>query len=422
MKEEFLHFIWKNKLYDAIESVDSYLDIEVIEPGLHNFDAGPDFFNAKVRVGHTIWAGNVEIHLKSSDWEKHGHHMNPAYNNVILHLVTEHDKDVFHAGGQKVLTALIRFGKRYYHKYEKLMHSERQIACSDEFKNIDSFTLKFWLTNMLVERIESKTEYLRNLLAYCNNSWEEVFYISLARSFGFKVNSEPFEWLARSLPLVVLGRNKNNIMRIEALLFGQAGFLDDIIEAPDFMLLKKEYLYLKNKYKLKPIDKSLWKFLRIRPDNFPTVRIAQFAALIHGSSHLFSKILEIEHISELYTLFKIQADKRWDSVYTFGKEAKKKPKRLSHTAIDNIIINTVLPILFLYGKEKNNESYINRTPTFFEAIKPEHNKILNKWSEIGFHAKNAFESQAIIHLFNNYCTNKRCIECHIGCKLLISKQ
>jgi hypothetical protein len=420
MKEEFLHFIWKNKLYNEIVASNLRIKIEILEKGIHNFNAGPDFFNAKIKIDKTVWAGNVEIHVKASDWENHGHHLDKAYNNVILHLVHMHDKDVFHQNGNSVMTAKINFDQDYLTKYKTLIRSVKHIACSDCFQKIDAFTVNSWLTNVLIERIESKTDYLKSLLEFTGNNQEEAFYISLAGSFGFKVNTEPFEWLAKSLPSLILAKNKNDRLKIEALLFGQSGFLDEeFVNDAYYNSLKKEYLFLKTKYQLKPIEKHLWKFLRIRPVNFPTIRIAQFASLVFKSSHLFSKILEIKTEKELLSLFEIEVHDYWSTHFVFGKTTRMMKKSFGINAVENIIINTVLPFLFLYGKEKNNEEFMNRALNFYEQFKPETNHIIKKWEDLGLNPKNAYESQALIELYNSYCMKRRCLECRIGGKLLM---
>ncbi len=420
MREEFLHFIWKNKLFTDIVPVNSDLKIEVLETGIYNFDAGPDFFNAKIKLDNTVWAGNIEIHTKTSHWEKHNHQNDKAYNNVILQIVNEHDKEVFNASGTKVLTATISYDSKYLNNYKKLINSEKDIACFDHFSKTDIFTINSWLTNLLIERIENKTTYLKSVLIYTENNREEAFYISLARSFGFKVNAEPFELLAKSLPSIILAKNKTDLLKIEAILFGQAGFLSDNIQNDSYyLLLKKEYEFQKNKYNLKPLEKHLWKFLRIRPVNFPTVRIAQFANLVYHSSHLFSKIIEIKKPEHLFKLFECEIHDYWNTHYLFGKQSSFKKKTFGYRATENILINTILPILFLYGKEKSNEEYMSRAIEFFEKIKPEKNNITRKWTEIGFNPANAYESQAVIQLYNEYCSKKKCLECRIGGKLLI---
>jgi len=423
IKEEFLHYIWKNNLFNKDALIDSEGNkITVINTGLQNHDAGPDFFNAKIKIGNTIWAGNIEIHTKSSFWETHKHNTDKAYDNVILHIVYEHDKDVFNTKGEKILTSELKFDKKYFINYEQLIKSEDTIACKNYINETESFILNSWFTSLLIERIEQKTSYLKQILEFTNNNWEEAFYISLARAFGFKVNSEPFELLAKTLPSIILAKNKNNIFQLEALLFGQAGMLNNSdIEDDYFVSLQKEYKFLKGKYKLKSIEPHLWKFLRIRPSNFSTLRISQFANLINKSSHLFSKTLECKTIKDLINMFDLQASEYWNNHYTFGKISKKQIKTFGKNASENIIINTVIPIMFLYGKEKAKNEIQDKAINLLEELKPENNKIINKWKNVGLEIKNAYFSQSLIQLHNEYCVKKRCLNCRIGNKYLNNK-
>lgn len=420
IKEEFLHYIWKNRLFKDDVFFDSDGNkIKIIDTGLYNIDAGPDFFNAKIKTGETIWAGNIEIHLKSSYWEKHNHQNDKAYDNVILQLVYEHDKEVFNTKGEQIQTCELKFDPKYLENYDHLLTSQNDIPCNNFISKTDSFTLNSWLTYLLIERIEQKTIYVKNILKYTNNNWEEAFYIVLARAFGFKVNAEPFELTAKSLPSIILAKNKNNLFQLEALLFGQAGMLGNPeIEDDCYLSLQKEYEFLKSKYKLKPIDTHLWKFLRIRPVNFPTVRISQFAALIHKSSHLFSKILKSKDVKTIEQMFDLKASEYWDTHYNFGKTSKKSIKKFGKSASENILINTVIPIMFLYGKEKGNEEIRDKAINFLENIKAEKNNITKRWATIGLEVKNAYFSQSLIQLYNEYCLKKRCLNCRIGMKYL----
>jgi len=416
MKENFLHYIWANRLFSEHSlSDENGNEIEIIDVGQKNNDAGPDFFNAKIKYEQTIWAGNIEIHLKSSDWNKHSHHRNKAYDNVILHVVYEHDTDVFNSKNQKLLTVKLKFKPVLLKKYNELLLSENNIACGNFINKQDDFIINSWLTRLITERIEQKTEYLKTILHFTNNNWEETFYISLANAFGFKTNSLPFELTAKSLPSLILAKNKTQLYQLEALLFGQAGFLsNENIDDEYYNSLKQEYKFLSSKYLLKPIDSSLWKFLRIRPVNFPTIRLSQFARLTYKSSHLFSKIIEIENIKEFYQFFEIKASEYWNNHYTFGEKSNFKIKNFGKSAIDNLLINTVLPILFLYGNEKGNSIIKERALNLFEDIKAENNHILKKWTTLGINIKNAYFSQSLMQLYNEYCMKRKCIDCRIG--------
>jgi hypothetical protein len=418
--EHFLQHVWKLKLFDQNNFFDDKgRKIEVLESGTLNRDSGPDFFNAKVKIENTVWAGNVEVHVNSSDWKKHSHNDNKAYNNVILQVVYKNDYHVIQAGGLEIPTAELKINEKMMSDYDSLIHSERQIPCADLISGVDNFVINTWLSSVLFERMQSKTEILHQILDHNKNDWEETFYTFTARAFGFKVNADPFEMLAKSLPQKILSKHKNNRFQIESLLFGQAGFLEkDITEDKYFKDLKKEYHFLQSKYNLKPIDEHLWKFLRLRPQNFPTLRISQFADLISKSTHLFSKVLETDNIAEIKNLFNATASEYWNNHFTFGSESSGKPKTIGEDAVETIIINTVIPLLFIYGKFKDDDTVKDKSLSLLEKMKPENNSIIRHWQEIGFTPPNALFSQALIHLNNEYCSKKRCIECRIGIKLI----
>ncbi len=419
ISEKFLHYIWKNKLFDKEKLTDDNGNkIEVISAGMYNTDAGPDFFSAKIKIEDTIWAGNIEIHINSSDWYKHNHHTDKAYNNVILQVALNCDREILSQDNKKILSAELKFDTKLIKKHSELLEEKEEIPCKHFIAKTDTFLLNSWLSSVLIERAEQKTKSAKLLLEQKNNNWEDILYIITAKSFGFKINSLPFEMLAKSLPLITLAKHKNNRFQIESLLFGQAGMLDDNIPDDYYLKLKKEYKFLKSKYKLKPIEAHLWKFLRIRPSNFPTVRISQFADLIYKTSHLFSKITEIKNVSELEKIFSIKASKYWDTHYKFGVETRFKCKKTGKSAINSIIINSVIPVLFLYGKEKDNTEITEKAVFFLENMKPEKNNITKKWENTGLKIKNAYFSQSLIQLYNEYCSKKRCLECRIGYKYI----
>lgn len=415
ISEKFLHYIWRNNLFDKKLSDTKGNPVDVISVGILNTDAGPDFFNAKIRIGDTNWAGNVEIHIKSSDWYKHKHHVDKAYNNVILQVVYENDKETFCENKRNIPTVILKFDNQILENYSKLSKNEEIISCNKFIARIDNLNLNNWLSSLLIERAQQKTAYPKSLFNFKTADWEEIFYILTARAFGFKVNALPFELLAKSLPSIILAKHKNNKFQIEAMLFGQAGMLnEENIEDDYYLKLKKEYHFLKSKYKLQAIENHLWKFLRIRPSNFPTIRISQFADLIYKSSHLFSKILEVKKVSELQKIFQIEAAEYWMTHYKFGNETGPKSKNIGKSAINSIIINTVIPVLFLYGKEKDNYEITEKAIIFLENIKAEKNNITKKWENAGLEIKNAYFSQSLIQLYNEYCTKNRCLDCRIG--------
>lgn len=418
MQEEFLHYLWKFRLFDnrELKTVEGE-SVDIIKCGEHNSDSGPDFFNAKIKIGKTLWAGNVEIHIRASDWEAHKHQHDKAYDNVILHVVYQADKELKRKNGETIPTLELktRIPKHLYQKYLSFKSSSDWTPCGTQIKNIDSFTLNHWLDRLLVERLERKSNPILASLRQNKNNWEETFYQFLARNFGLKVNSEPFELLARALPLSVLAKHKDNLLQLEALLFGTAGLLEKEFNDDYPRQLQKEFKFLKQKFKLKPMDASLWKFMRLHPPNFPTIRIAQFANLIFRSTHLFSKILETKNIA---SFLECESSTYWLTHYRFDKLSPKRKKTLGNEAINNILINTIAPFIFVYGKQKNEETHIDSALELLEKTLPEKNSIISKWEELGVTAKSSYETQALLQLKNEYCTKKRCLECSIGAKLL----
>ena len=423
MNEAFIQFLWNHKLFKK-ETFTTFKGerIEIIDPGKWNHDSGPDFFNARIKIGQVEWAGNVEIHLRSSDWKKHKHHLDPSYDNVILHVVLENDVETFNSRGTLIPTVAIRFDTRILQNYEELVQSKNQIPCSTDLFLIEPFHIKYWLGNVLVERLRDKTLLFEHLLKKSKNNWEESFYQGLARSFGFKTNSEQFEQLARSLPNKILLHHKNDLFQIEALLFGQAGLLSRRFFSDNyFTSLQKEYSFLQKKFHLKPMAGHLWKFMRMRPLNFPSIRIAQFASFIYKNEGLFSRIIETRKAEDLKNLFDFQPTVYWETHYRFNKSAEKRSKKMGADARNSVIINTIIPFLFLYGKEKGLPDYKERALELLENLPAEKNRIIRKWAKSGIQADNAFYSQSLIQLTNNYCQKKRCLECEIGNKIISFK-
>ena len=422
MKEEFLQFIWEHSLFNRtnLSTVDGKT-LEIISPGRPNTDSGPDFFNARIKIEGTIWAGNVEIHQKSSHWYQHKHDTDGAYDNVILHVVELHDRPV-QIKNHELPTLEICFPSAILDNYEKLLKSERWIACEDEINKVDPFILRFWFSALMIERLQSKTTEILAILEQNKNNWNETFYHLLARNFGMKTNAIPFELLAKSLPLNILSKHKNDLFQIEALLFGQAGLLNETLLGDDYFLsLRNEYSYLHKKYGLSGIESHLWKFMRLRPINFPTIRIAQLAKLIHHSSALFSRILETEDPEGLQKLFDVSASEYWDTHYRFNKTSEENRKKtLGETAFNNLLINTIAPLLFIYGDQHLDQAMKDRALLLLEKTAPESNQIIRKWNELGIDSRSAFETQALLQLKNTYCTNKKCLNCQLGAKIVTS--
>lgn len=419
MEEKILYFVWKYKLYETKQLIDSEGgQLEIIKKGMQNNNAGPDFVDAQIKMGGTIWAGNIEMHINASDWNKHKHNKDKAYNNVILHVVVNNDKEVFNEKGNKVLALKINISQSILNKYYFLIRNEETPACRKELGNINTFKLNLWFNNILFERLNGKTELIAEKLKAGKNNWEEVFYQILARNFGFSLNAEPFERLAHSLPLKYLAKHHDNLLQIEALLFGQAGFLQAELRDNYYTVLKREYTHLQKKFKLKPIEKYNWKFLRSRPSNFATVRIAQFAMLIYQSKALFSKIINANSVSEIKKMFRIKPSGYWLNHYTFEKKSVIKEKQLGSGSIDNLIINTIVPFTFLYGEFKANQLLKDKAVRMLENLKPERNHITRIWDNAGIKIENAFLSQAVIQQTKNYCQKQRCLDCGVGSELL----
>jgi len=423
--EDFLHFIWKFGLFKREGMIaDTGEKIEVMGLGEHNSDAGPDFLNTRIKIENTVWAGNTEIHLSTSDWTGHRHHNDKAYDNVILHAVYRYDRPVKRSNGEIVPTVILEFDDRLYKNYCGLIETGKGPACHPEIRRIDPLIIDVWMNSLVVERLQQKTEHIGQLLAQYRNNWEEVFYISLARSFGFGLNSIPFELTARSIPYSQLMRHRNNLKQTEALLMGQAGFLDDsVLFNMYYQDLRTEYMHLRKKYDLKPVAKHLWKFLRLRPVNFPTIRLAQFAALLNKSEGIFSRITGCSGLADLTKLFDTAASEFWDTHYTFETPSARSEKKLGNEAVNTIIINTVIPFLFIYGRMTANDDLKERALSLLTLIPPESNRIIRHWQQRGIKVDSAFCSQGIIQLNNLYCARKKCLTCSIGTQLIkVSKQ
>lgn len=420
--EDFLHYIWKFRLFRQLNlTTVSGLAVEILNTGMHNLNAGPDFENALIRIGDTTWAGTVEIHLRSSDWERHNHQSDPAYNNVVLHVVYVHDKEVYRENETAIpelcLSDLI--SEKVIDNYEVLMRGLNWIPCEKQISQVDEFHIKNWLSRILIERLEQKSENLKEVLVECKGSWDDAFYIILARNFGFKTNALPFELLARSLPQQILSKHKNNALQIEALVFGQAGFLYGNLTDQYPQELKKEYQFLKSKYTLQAVDHFTWKYMRLRPQNFPCVRLAQFAALILKSNHLFSKILEIKSVAVIIEMFSdLQVNPYWETHYRFDTLSEKSSKQIGTESINNIMINTIAVSLFAYGRHIDKQTYINRGIELLENTPAESNRVVNRFSDIGLKPENANYTQGLIQLKQAYCDVKKCLHCGIGIKLL----
>jgi hypothetical protein len=420
MNENLLQFIWQYSLYQptGLITADGQ-PVTVVHPGMRNTHAGPDFLQAKVRVGDTLLAGHVELHVNGSDWHRHGHQHDDAYGNVILHVVYN-DDDKIGLPNIPVLELAKAIPINVLTKYDGLMQASYAIPCASQLGSVSGITKESWLSRLLAERWEEKQAGWQSLLDDSKGDWRNVLYWRMAANFGFKVNADAFLQLARSIPLNVFTKG-GSLLQVEAILFGQAGMLDADFTDDYPNQLKQEYNYLRGKYKLQPMPVHLWKFLRMRPANFPTIRIAQFAALIHKSFHLFSQITETHTVKEIMPLLDVTASSYWDDHYRFDEPSDvSSPKHLGKSSIQNIIINTIAPVQFLYASLQGTAIQQERALQWLDTIPAERNNIISIWEDCGWKPANAGQSQAMIQLYNNYCTGKQCLSCAIGLKLLKS--
>lgn len=411
MKEEFIYYLWENRLLHLDLKTTDNEDITILSVGIRNHDSGADFVNARIKIGDALWAGQVEIHVRASDWFKHNHHNDANYDSVILHVVYENDTDSL-----KIPTLEIKdkFDISIFHKYNWFFGSRNWIPCCEFVGGVQNFTLISWLDRMLVEHLENECKDLDFKLKNNQYDWEQAFYQRLMRYFGLKVNNDSFEYLSRILPLNLLLRHRDNDIYIESMMFGCAGFLErDFVE--DYpSLLKRDFMMLKSKFGLKVMPLSNWKFLRLRPPNFPTIRIAQLAKIITKNGNMFSKIRDADDIQEIRDLFDVELNSYWDNHFQFDKTSKvERRKILGKTAVDLIIINAIVPMLFYYGHTHSLESYKEKAMSFLEQIEAEDNLIIRNFQNSGVVLQNAFQTQAILYMYKYYCKRRRCLECRI---------
>jgi hypothetical protein len=419
MKERLLQYIWQFQNFNKNDL--TLIDgdrLQIIHQGKFNTNQGADFTEAKIKIGNTTWAGNIELHIKSSDWNLHNHSADKNYNNIILHVVWQQDKEITVAGNSlPTLELQDRVSKLLLSRYEELMNVFLFIPCANYVHTIKEITLLSWKQRLLAERLEKKSAIILSYLEQNIFNWEETFWWLIAKNFGLKVNSEEFEKLARSLPVTILAKHKNQIHQLEALLFGQAGLLEKDYKEDYPTMLQKEYRFYQKKYKLNQPVLQMF-FLRMRPANFPSLRLAQLAMLISKSTHLFSKVKESESVSEVIELLNVTANDYWHYHYVFDETSAFKKKKLGKQMINNILINTIVPMLFAYGLYHNEQPYKDKAIAWLEKISSEKNIITKGFEALKFTNKNAFDSQAYIQLKNEYCNNKRCLECAIGNALL----
>ena len=421
MREDFLHYVWKHKkvqLTDLKTCEGEVLSVKSV--GQHNYNSGPDFFNAQLIINDQLWAGNVEIHLKSSDWYVHRHEKDHFYDNVILHVVWEHDTEVYRKDNSIIPTLELKqfINEDLIKNYHKLFSKEKKwINCESDFSAVDDFLINNWVERLYIERLEQKSTFIENQLVLNKNNWEATLFVMLAKNFGLKVNEAAFYSLAQSIDYSVLRKVSTDLFQIEALFFGQSGLLNAEVEDVYYKQLQNEYNYLKQKFKLESSSVLLMKFFRLRPANFPTIRLAQLASLYHTYTNLFSELIHLETIESFYELLKIKTSEYWDSHYNFGKTSKKTKKYLSKPFIDLLLINTIIPLKFRYAKSQGN-TVEKEIIDLISSIAPEKNNLLTKFESIKAVNTSALHSQGIIQLKTKYCDDHKCLKCAIGNSLL----
>ena len=411
MREEFLYYLWENRLIDKDLQTTEGEQVEVVSTGYRNTDSGPDYLEAKIQIGDKLWAGHVEIHVKASDWNRHHHETDKAYRNVILHVVHENDANV---NDIPVLELKGHFDESLFAQYQRFISSKNWIACEKSIAQVPPFTRLSWLDRMAVERLESKSETVAKTLETNQFDWEDALYKLLMRYFGLKVNNEAFETLASILPFKTLLKHADNLLQVEAMLMGCAGLLEADFTEDYPILLKREFGVMKAKFNLIAMPAERWRFMRMRPGNFATIRLAQMAQLVHNNGCMFSKIREAKSVDEVKALFDVATSEYWETHYRFEVPADLKPKHLGEATADVLIINAVVPILFCHGKLHKDESVCETAMQFLEELAPEDNAIIRRYAQCGIKARNAMQTQALLHLYNMYCKQKRCLECRIG--------
>lgn len=418
MNEEFLYYLWKQQLFNLSNLTTCEGEpISILDVGFRNEDSGPDFFNAKIKIGQMLWVGNVEIHVNSSDWFKHKHQFDPVFDTVILHVVYEDDVPVTRLDKSIIPTlALVgRFSNEIWKKYEDLIKSPRNwIACERELMDVPTLIRQQWFDRVLTERLEKRAQQIQDILQRTNYNWEESFYRFLGRAYGFRVNNLPFQLLAESIPFALVLKYRERLEQLESLFFGQAGFLNKTPNSPYENRLQKEFQILAQKHSLIPLQAPIWKFNRLRPSNFPTLRIAQFVMLWYRHERLFYKLIAANSLDELYSLLDNEASDFWYLHYTFHVSSAPQVKKTGRVSIENLIINCIAPFAFYYGKFHQQLNLCNKALSWLEALSAENNNITRNWEGIGQSIPDAACAQALIHLKKEYCDLKKCVNCGVG--------
>ncbi len=421
MQDDFLHYVWKYKAFDVSQlKTTANEKVSVKQLGQHNLNAGPDFFNAQLTIDNQLWAGNVEIHIKSSDWYVHNHETDKAYDNVILHVVWEHDSEIFRKDNSEIPTIELKHyvDKSLIDNYQKLILSKSWINCETSFSEVDDFLLNNWLERLYIERLERKSKDIQKLLVASNNNWEAVLFKMLTKNFGLKVNGESFLSLANSTDFSVVRKLQNDAIDLEAVFFGQTDLLNDDVQDAYYLELQKRYQFLKQKFRLNKLGVLPLQFFRLRPPNFPTIRLSQLANLYHTRTNLFSELINVSSKKDVYKILDIETSEFWKSHYTFSKTSKVSKKALTKSFIDLLVINTIIPLQFTYAKVQGRpiEDHIFN---FMRQIGVEKNSIVFKFLSLKPLEKHALMSQAFLQLKQNYCDKNKCLQCAIGNSLIV---
>lgn len=431
--EQLLHYCWKHKLFRQYDlTTTEGQSLEVIDTGLHNCNAGPDFFNAKVKLDGMLWVGNVEIHCKSSEWYQHGHDKDPRYDNVILHVVSSANSEAVTSDGKRLPQLVIEIPEQVWHNYAELLSTDSYPPCYKVVGSLSRLVVHSWMSSLTTERLEQKTEAIMRRLDMCGGSWEDAYFVTLARYYGFGINSDAFEMWAGHIPLSCVGHHRDDIVQIEAIFLGQAGLLDgnaiperyreNAAKDTYYNALASEYRYLAHKFGLEPMDYRQWKFMRLHPQNFPQIRISQLASLYFNRQAGLSQLLECKDIKAMEKMFATQPSCYWQTHYNFGQESVKACKQMSRQAVNVLIINVAVPILFAYGRYKGREDLCERAFGLLDSLKAEDNRVVRMWRDVGLAAESAADSQALIQLKQVYCDRKDCLRCRIGYEYLKGKK
>jgi hypothetical protein len=420
MKEDFLHYLWKFKKFETLNLRTTQNEsVTIIKTGDYLELSGPDFFNAQIVIGDQKWAGNIEIHIKSSDWYVHHHEKDIAYENVILHVVWEHDAEIFRENNIEIPVLVLKdyVSSDIIASYKSLLAPKSWIFCEKEISKIDDFVFKNWKERLFFERLERKSKFIYDLLEETNQDWEAVLFCLLAKNFGLNTNGNSFLQIAKAIPFSVIRKESFEVENLEALLLGTAGLLDKDGEDVYFTDLKLRYFYLLHKYQFEKCHIDFVQFFKLRPDNFPTIRLSQLANLYSKHQNLFSKLINLKAVKDVYDLLGVSASLYWQNHYQFDKESPKKTKHLSKAFLDLVIINTIIPLQFAYFTTMG-ETISEDLIEFMNEVAPENNAIINKFKSFGIISKNAFETQTLLELKNEYCNKKACLKCALGMELL----